>query len=390
MRLHPFIKSSGILLIFLLSACSQQEKQQIQQEPLPLAVNTITIQTEKIPIWKQYTGTTRASSHQEIHARVSGILEKIYFKDGAFVKKGEKLFKIEQDQYLAKLHEAKAKKAQDEAALALAKADVARYMPLVKEGLAPRAKLEQYQAQLAALKASILGDDAKIKEAQIQLSYTIIKAPISGRVSTRLVDVGNIVGPGYTTLLTTIVKINPLYTYFSPSQNDLQMIQKYSDSNKPYAFIELANDAGTIRLNGYVDFSNNSVDPLTSTVTMRATMNNPKKSILPGTFVYVHIFISDKYKFKMIPPEVIFNDQLGKYVYIVDKNSTLKRADITTGYGTKYYVSVKSGLKDGDKVVVSALMKLKSGRKVKAHDVTITEGIDTIIKKNNLIPHKVN
>ena len=377
-----------LALTLLLSGCGEEKVQQQKKELPPLKVKTITVQEKKVPIWGTFTGKTRASSHQEVRARVSGILEKIYFKDGQYVKKGERLFKIQQDEYIAALSAAKAQKAQDEAALALTKADVARYTPLVKEGLAPRATLEQYQAKLAALHAAILGDEAKIREAQIQLSYTIIRAPISGKVSARHVDVGNLIGQGESTLLTTIVRYDPLYAYFSPSQNDALIMQKYRNKEDLDAFIEYKGASEDIRLDGYVDFSNNTVDPLTSTITMRAVIKNPETKILPGTFVYVNVFINDKYKFKMIPPEIIMNDQLGKYVYIVDANSTVKRADITTGYGTKYYVSVKKGLQDGDKVIISGLMKVKPGVKVEAIDATQEEGIDAILKNNNLIPTK--
>ena len=382
--LSPLFLAS--LLFF--GGCSEDKTQTIKQEAPPLVVDTITVKTQTVPIWKRFTGKTRASSHQEVRARISGVLEKVYFKDGQNVKKGQKLFKIEQDQYIASLNAAKAKKAQDEAALALAKADVARYTPLVKEGLAPRATLEQYQAKMISLLAAIEGDKAKIREAQIKLDYTIIRAPISGRVSARMVDVGNLVGQGEATLLTTIMSIDPIYAYFSPSQNDVRVMQKYRDKEKPDAFIEVESSIGDIRLNGYLDFSNNIVDPLTSTITMRATIHNPDDKVLPGTFVYVNIFITDKHKFKMIPPEVIFNDQLGTYVYIVDQNSTVKRADIKTGYSTRYYVSVKEGLKDGDRVIISALMKLKPGRKVKVTDVTQEQGINAILEKNDLIPKK--
>ncbi|MEA1981930.1 MAG: efflux RND transporter periplasmic adaptor subunit, partial [Campylobacterota bacterium] len=312
--------------------------------------------------------------------------EEIYFKDGQAVKKGDKLFKIQQDEYIAALSGAKAKKAQDEASLALANADVNRYEPLVKEGLAPRATLEQYQAQQAGLQAAIAGDIAQIKKAELELSYTIIKAPISGNVSARRIDVGNLVGQGESTLLTTIVKADPIYAYFSPSQKDVRMFQKYKNKEKPDAFINVPGSINEIRLNGYVDFSNNSVDPLTSTITMRATIENPDVKVLPGTFVYINMFINDKYKFLMIPPEVIFNDQLGSFVYIADKNSTVKRVDIKMGYASKYYVSVPEGLNDGDKLIVSSLIKLKEGRKVLPTDVTTTQGVAAILKKNKLIP----
>jgi RND family efflux transporter MFP subunit len=352
----------------------------------PLAVNIITIKKEAVPIWKQYTGMTSASSNQDVRTRVSGVLEAIYFKDGQAVTKGQKLFKIQQAEYISALNAAKAKKMQDEASLAHAIADVNRYKPLVDEGLAPRATLEQYQAQKAGLKASIAGDTAEINRAKLELSYTIIKAPISGNVSARRVDVGNLVGQGESTLLTTIVKTDPIYAYFSPSQKDVRMFQRYRNKARPDAFIEVAGASKQIRLDGYVDFSNNTVDPLTSTITMRATIDNKAAKVLPGTFVYINLFINDTYKFLMIPPEVIFNDQLGSFVYIVDKNATIQRVDIVKGYTSKYYVAVKSGLKDGDKLIVSALVKLKTKRKVVTTDVTATQGIKAILKRKNLIP----
>ncbi len=376
-----------LLLSFLLfSACSDDKPLKVKKEIPPLSVNTITVTKEPIPIWKQYTGTTKASSEQEVRARVSGVLKKIYFKDGATVKKGQRLFMIEQDGYIASRDAAKAKKAQDEASLKLANADVARYKPLVEEGLAPRATLEQYQAQQAALKAAIAGDIAEIKKAELELSYTMVRAPISGKVSARYVDVGNLVGHGEATLLTTIVSINPIYAYFSPSQDDARLFAKYRNKEKPDAFIEVQGSMETIRLNGFVDFANNTVDSLTSTINMRATIDNAEGKVLPGTFVYLNLFINDKYKFLMIPPEVIFSDQLGKFVYIVDGESKVKRVDIKTSYSTKYYVSVTDGLKDGDRVIVSALVKLKQGRKVTPSDVTETQGILAILKNNKLIP----
>ncbi|MEA2091249.1 MAG: efflux RND transporter periplasmic adaptor subunit, partial [Campylobacterota bacterium] len=320
------------LLFF--NACSEQKKQQQKPEAPPLAVKTITVKKEPIPIWKQYTGMTKASSDQEVRARVPGVLKKIYFKDGATVKKGQKLFMIEQDKYIAARDAAKAKKAQDEASLKLADADVARYEPLVKEGLAPRATLEQYQAQQAGLKAAIAGDIAQIKQAQLSLSYTMVRTPISGKVSARRVDIGNLVGQGEATLLTTIMSIDPIYAYFSPSQDDVRLFNKYRSKENPDSFIEIKGSMKDIRLDGFVDFENNEVDPLTSTITMRATIDNKDGKVLPGTFVYVNLFINDKYKFLMIPPEVVFNDQLGSFVYVVDEKSKVKRVDIETDYSS--------------------------------------------------------
>ena len=308
MTLSKHFLKTVLLSTLLLVACSNEKPTQIKKEIPPLPVNTITVKKEAVPIWKQYTGMTKASSEQDVKARVSGVLEEIYFKDGEYVLKGQKLFKIQQSEYLATLNAAKAQKQQHQASLALATADVNRYAPLVKEGLAPRATLEQYQAQQASLKAAIAGDRAKIQSARLQLGYTIITAPISGRVSARRVDIGNLVGQGESTLLTTIMSIDPIYTYFSPSQDDVRLFQKYRNKEKPDVFIEVKGSMEDIRLNGFVDFANNEVDQLTATITMRATIENNNSKVLPGTFVYVNLFINDKYKFKMIPPEIIFSD----------------------------------------------------------------------------------
>ncbi len=387
---NKLFNSIFISSILLFSACSDEKQTEVKRELPPLNVNTITVKKEPIPIWKQYTGMTKASSDQEVRARVSGVLKRVYFKDGATVTKGQRLFMIEQDEYIAVRDEAIANKQKHEASLKRAKADVDRYRPLVEEGLAPRATLDKYEAEYARFKAAIAGDNAKIKKAELNLSYSMVRAPISGKISSRHVDVGNLVGEGEATLLTTIMRVDPIYTYFSPSQDDTRLFQKYRDKEKPDVFINIEGSQETIRLDGYVDFSNNEVDSLTSTVTMRATINNSDAKVLPGTFVYVNLFINDKYSFLMVPPEVIFTDQLGKFVYIADKNSTAKRVDIKTEYSTKHYVSITEGLKDGDRVIVSALIKLKSGIKLNVTDTTDTQGIQAILKANDLIPHKSN
>ena len=384
----------GILFIFLLfSGCSKEneKKSQTTVKQKPLIVETVTVKKMRIPVWLRYTAMTKASSEQEIQARVSGRLQKRFFKDGQIVKKGEKLFLIEQEQYKNALEAALAQKARDEAALRLAKANVERYKPLVEEGLAPRAKLEEYESQLSGFEASIKADEAKIAEAKRNLSYTVIKAPITGKISARYVDVGNLVGYDGPTLLTKIVRIDPLYAYFSPSESDFAMITHYASKDRLDVIADVASSNKRLereKLYGYVDFTNNSVDPTTSTVTMRATLSNPKGSVLPGTFVYVNLFVTDKDEFLMIPPQIIFEDQLGRFVYVAGEDGKAHRRYIKTGLSSKYFVEVKEGLEDGDKVIVSALVKLRDAILIEAKDVTKEKGIMAIIEKNHLIPKK--
>ena len=382
----------SVSLLFL-SGCGDEKKMAAPKAPPPLSVETVTVQKKIFPVWVQYTGMTKAVSDQEIRARVSGRLEKRFFEDGATVKKGDKLFLIEQSQYQSNLDAAKSRKEKDQAALALSKADVKRYQPLVKEGLAARSTLEQYEAKRDSLIAVISADDAAIRNAELELSYTLITAPISGQVSARRVDVGNLVGYGESTLLTTIVQTDTIYTYFSPSEKDVQKLYKFRSRKNLPAFIEVRGQGEDIfkrkRLDGIVDFTNNIVDPLTSTVSMRATIDNKDQSVYPGTFVYINVFVTDQIAFIMVPPQAIFEDQLGKFVYTVDGNNTARRTSVKTALSSRHYVSITSGLKDSDKVVISGLVKVQDGRLLTPKDMTVTKGIAAVMKEHDLIPEEV-
>ncbi len=378
--------------VILFSGCGEEKKAAVAHAIPPLAVETVTVRKKSFPIWVQYTAITKATSDQEIRARVSGRLQKIYFKDGDMVKKGDKLFLIEQAQYKSNLKSAKAKKRRDQASLALAKADVQRFKPLVKDGLAPRATLEQHEARYGELVAAIASDEADIQNAKLELSYTVVIAPVTGQVSARRVDVGNLVGYGESTVLTTIVQTDNIYAYFSPTENQVQRIYKFRSQKDLPAFIEVRGQGEDVlkrkRLHGYVDFSNNTVDPLTSTISMRATIDNVDNAVYPGTFVYINIFITDKFELIMVPPQTIFEDQLGRFVYTVDANNTARRTSVKTNLGSRYYTSIDSGLKEGDRVVISGLMKVKDGRELATTDMTATKGITAVLKENNLIPEQ--
>jgi len=379
--------TSVVLLAF--AGCSE-DKKQVVVKAAPLPVNVVTVQNKNVPVWMKFTGKTQAVSAQGVRARVSGILEEIYYKDGDYVKKGQKLFKIEQTDYIASLAIAKAQKKRDEAALSLAIADVNRYEPLVRDGLAARITLEQYQTKAEVLKADIASDQAKINQEVLQLSYTIVKAPIDGQASRRLVDIGNLVGKTESTLLTTINKTDPIYAYFAPSEEKLQVISQYRDSDTMPAYINTGYTNKMLKntnIFGKVNFSDNTVDPTTSTVSMRAEIPNADHKILPGTFVYVNIFVTDKIKAIAIPPETVAEDQVGQYVYVMDKKNLVQKTYIKVAYESRYFTLVlEDTLKNGDKIIVSGLMHLKKGIELKPTDVTDTEGIEAVVKKHNLVP----
>lgn len=380
--------------LFVLSGCSEDKKNQPAERPAPppIPVNVVTAAIENVPIWIEYTGKTEASQKVEVRARVSGKLEEILFNEGDQVEKGQKLFVIEKSSYEAVVAQAKARKEADQASLKLAMADVERYKPLVAEGLAPRVTLEQNEARVAELEAAIKADQASVDDALLNLSYTDVVSPIAGKISRKNIDVGNIVGFSEKTLLTTVIGDDPMHAYFSPNEEQYQLVQRYKSKDKLDAIVTVPNsykkllDRGSFK--GFVDFNDNQVDPMTGTLTMRATVENPDSQLFEGTFVYVELFVTDKAEFLMVTPSVIQDDQRGSYVYVVDENNSAKRVDIKRGMEARHYAVVAKGLKEGERVITSGLAKIRPGTKVEPTDVTATESVMALMKKNEMIPEK--
>lgn len=381
----------------LFSGCSSdaEEKQLPQKQqtstPAPaIQVETITVEKDHIPIWIEYTGKTEASKRVEVRARVSGRLEEVLFNEGEIVKKGQKLFTIEKASYEAAVVQAKAKLESDQASLKLARADVERYKPLVAEGLAPRVTLEQNQARVAELNAAIKADEAGLADAKLMLSYADVEAPIGGKVSRKNVDVGNIVGYSDKTLLTTIIADDPMHAYFNPSEEQYQIVQEYKSKNVLDARVTVPdNNRKLIKrtpFRGIVDFKDNKVDSMTGTITMRATVPNPDRKLLEGTFVYVDLFVTDKPEFIMVPPGVILEDQRGSYVFVVDEKKSASRVDIARGYESRHYVMITKGLTGGEQIIRSGLAKVRSGTVVDPKDVSESKGVMAIMKQNDLLP----
>ena len=375
-----------------LSSCSEDKQEEAAVEkkaPPPLAVEVISVNNESVPLWISFTGRTEATKRVEVRARVSGRLDQVLFTEGDYVEEGDTLFVIEKDTYEAALDQARAQLQKDQASLKLARADVERYKPLVADDLAPRATLEQYEAREGELIAAIKADEAAIKDAELNLSYTDVTAPISGRVSRKLVDIGNIVGYAEQTVLTTIVSDNPMYAYFNPTETQFQAMRIHKSRDKMPAMVTVSEDRqGLVQrdpLKGEVDFSDNRVDNNTGTISMRALVANDDHSLLEGTFVYVEVMITDQASFLLIPPGVVQEDQQGSYVYVQDENNTAKRVNIKSGYESRYYMIVNEGLEGGEKIIISGFAKIRPGAPIDPKDVTDTKGVEATLKKQGLM-----
>lgn len=392
-----FFRHTMALLVagcFLLTSCSEDTKKQPTERavPPPIPVNVVIAAQENVPVWIEYTGKTEASQRVEVRARVAGKLEEMLFNEGDQVEKGQKLFVIEKSSYEAAVAQAKARKEADLASLKLAKADVERYRPLVVEGLAPRVTLEQNEARVAELQAAIKADQANVDDALLNLSYTDIVSPIAGKISRKNIDVGNIVGFNEKTLLTTVIADDPMHAYFSPNEEQYQLVQRYKSKDLMDARVTVPNsyekllDRGSFK--GVVDFNDNQVDPMTGTLTMRATVANPESGLFEGTFVYVELFVTDKAEFLMLPPAVIQDDQRGSYVYVASEDNTVKRVDIKRGMEARHYAVVAKGLQGGERVIINGLAKIRPGTKVEPTDVSASESVMALMRKDGMIPEK--
>jgi RND family efflux transporter MFP subunit len=383
-----------LLTLSLMAACSGERKEKdSEQQALdtpPLPVEFIIVQPEAVPIWLEYTGKTEATRRIEVRARVAGRLEEALFTEGDLVEEGQQLFVIEKTTYQAALDQARAKLQRDQASLDLARADVKRYEPLVEKGLAPRATLEQYEARKNELIATIKADEAAIREAELNLSYTDVLAPVSGRISRMHVDVGNIVGYGEKTLLTTIVDDDPMYAYFNPPEQDFQLMRRFRAQDTMDARVRVPSAMGNILerqiYKGVVDFTDNRVDMMTGTITMRAKVANPDYTLLEGTFVYVNVFLTDRKKFLMVPPAVVFEDQRGSFVYTLGEENKTVRTEVVRGFEGRSYLQITSGLEGGEKVVISSLPKLAPGIIVDPRDVTGSKGVMATLQQQGMIP----
>jgi RND family efflux transporter MFP subunit len=299
---------------------------------------------------------------------VAGELQEIYFKAGESVKKGQKLFKIDDRAYKAILSQKKASLQKDRANLNLAIANVKRYKPLVQKGLAAREKLDELVANQKQLQAIINADNATINEAQIDVDDTIIKASISGKVGQSLIDIGNNINTS--DKLVNIVQANDLYVNFNPSSKEVFLLNQYKSEKYPKIIVLPENiDNIELGLKGKVDFIDSVTNETTGTVGMRAIIKNDKELLFPGTFVNIKLFITDKIPFVAVHPNTLSQDQLGFFVYTINAENKVQKTQVEVEYNNKDLAIIKSGLKAGDKVIISATNKLLENQEVISNEV---------------------
>jgi RND family efflux transporter MFP subunit len=333
----------------------------------------------------EFTGTTRAPQAVDIRARINGYLHEVNFKDGANVKAGDVLFVIESEPFEATLDAANASLQKAEASLELANAEFARTEPLVKRGAVPESELDVKRADVATSKADVAAAKAAIRQADLNLSYTKVKAPINGRVSRHLVDVGNLV-QAETTLLTRVEAYDPIHAYFTISESDvLEFIRLSGElpsvqqppANGPKLFLGLTGEKGFPH-EGRLDFAEIGVDPDTGTQMRRGEFPNPDGKLVPGLFVRIRLPIGSPTPQLLVPDRAIATDQQGEYVLAVNDKNVVEYRPVELGTRVGDQRVVFDGIKLDDWIVVNGIQRARPGapvnpqREAKQQEVTQT------------------
>ena len=346
------------------------------EQPTP-QVAVAKVVSREIVDTDEYTGRTEASEIVEVRSRIFGFLKAIDFKDGDFVQAGQTLFTIEPDEYQAIHEQSLAQIAVNQANLELARSKLA-----MKERLLPNGAIsqEEYNEAVAAVheaEATIAAARADANRTAVDLKYTEIKAPISGRIDRTLVSKGNLLTGGQSsgTLLTTIVNEQPMYVYFDVDERSLLRYMRQRSTEKSSTgnlsdlgiecFVQLA-DEKDFPHRGQIDFASAAVNASTGTARLRAVFENADHALSSGLFVRIQIPVSKPYEALLIPERALSTDQNVKFVYVVGDDGVANRRVVELGRREGDMRVITSGLSAGDHVIVKGMQRVKPGQRVEA------------------------
>jgi RND family efflux transporter MFP subunit len=353
--------------------------------------------THSVTSYLEETGTTEVTDFVEVRARVKGFLKKIHFQPGQIVEQGQLLYEIEPELYEAKLNQAVASKDVAIAQHLNAKAQYERGLALFEKspGAIAKEEVEERRAAMEVAKAEIAAADSAIQEAQLNLEYTKVTAPISGRVGKTLVYEGNLVGDGQATHLTTIVKYDPIFASFTISESALLRILDEAPSDeeartraraKKAIYLRRDNDEN-FPFQGRIDYADLAVDRSTGTYAVRGEFPNPDLRILPGLFVRVRVPIETRDGALMLPQRATGLDRIGPYVMVVNGENVVERRDVTLGTKLDTLVVVESGLTADDKVIIEGLQRARPDSAVNPTSTTIEPPKrDVVVEQQNTVP----
>lgn len=362
----------GWVLILLLTGCGDKSKE--KTAPPPPTVTVAEVTQEKIPIIMQFSGTITSVKTVDIIPRVSGYIEKRYFEEGTFVKEGDPLYLIDPRPFQARLDAHMAQLKSDQASLAYWENEAARYQRLAAQGAASQEKKEGALTKLNETRAAIDKDKADIENARLELSFTRITAPFSGRIQETLINVGNLVQQ-QRDVLTTLVQMDPIYVVFNLSRNQVYQIQLLKRQGKLFSVEEmkvelLLPDGSGYPEQGKIDFISFRINPTTDSVTVRAEFPNKHigsgdYDLIPGQYAPVRLILGENPNALLTPETALVETQAGTHVFVVGKDNKVESREVVAGSPYKQQRVINQGLKLGERVIIEGVQKVRPGMAVK-------------------------
>ncbi len=349
--------------------------------PPPPQVTVVEVIQEEVVEWDEYTGRLDAKESVEIRARVSGYLDKIHFQEGKIVKAGDLLFTIDKRPYEAEFAATVAEKEQAQSRADLAQADFERARKLIESRAVSQEDFDTRAKAAAEARSAVKAAEARLAIAQLNLDFSEVRSPISGRIGRALVTQGNLIigGTAGTTLLTTVFSVDPVYAYADVDERASLKYRRLAAAGKRESAVTtripcemgLSDEQGFPHA-GFIDFVDNRINASSGTVTARAVFDNASGLLSPGMFVRVRVPGSGKYQAVLIPERGLATDQSQRFVYVVGEDSKAQFRPVKLGPMIDGLRVITEGLKVGEKVITEGLINVRPGSPVTAMPATAT------------------
>jgi multidrug efflux system membrane fusion protein len=365
--LAPLTKALLLALLAALAVsspgCGNKPVQSAPPGGSAVPVQVATAVRKTVPVQLEAIGTVEALSSVSIKSQINGQVTQVHFFEGQEVKQGELLFSLDKRTVEAALHQAEAALARDEAQAAKSKADAARAQKLFNEGIIAQDALDSFTTASAAADAVVKADRAAIEYARVQLSYTSIYAPVSGRAGSLLVHPGDIVKANDVPVLVVINQIQPLYVTFTVPEQNLPAIKRAMLSSRLPVEAQITGDsAGPAR--GTLSFVDNAVDQSTGTIRLKGTFPNDDRRLWPGQFVSVTLRLAEQPNAIVVPSQAVQTSQAGSLVFVVRKDMSAESRPVTPGQTVGGETVIEKGIEAGEQVVTDGQLRLVPNAKV--------------------------
>lgn len=363
----------SLLVISLATLQGQAEDKPVAVAAMPaVEVDVAPVVARKVVDWQSYSGRLEAVERVDIRPRVSGTITEVHFRNGAQVKKGDVLFTIDPAPYRAEVARAEAQLAATQARVRFTSAELDRAAKLVADSTIPRRTLDEREHNARDAQASLRAAQAELDVAKLNLSYTSVTAPISGRVSRAEITVGNVVAAGATGVpLTTLVSVSPIYASFDvDEQTYLRHIASVKDQTGVPVQLGLANEAEYSRA-GTIDDVDNRLDPVSGTIRVRARFDNADGLLVPGLYARVKVGGSDPQAAVMVDERAIGTDQDKKFVLVVGDDNKVSYRPVLLGSRQEGLRIVTAGLQPGERIIVNGMQRARPGDVVKPKAVAM-------------------